>query len=184
MSIHEIVLPETKPETEWILGRAVQKVSPQRKHARLQTAFVLALGPWSEGRGEVGTEWRFRPAPPNEIRRPLVPDISFVSHERLADLEEGLDLEVPPFAPDVAVEILSPGDSKRRVEHKIGIYLATGSSLVIVVDPRDRSVRLHDAQGVRVLRAGDVIEHPAMPGFSLPLPTLFAVLDRPPKPPR
>ncbi len=36
MSIHEIVLPETKPETEWILGRAVRKVSPFRTHALLQ----------------------------------------------------------------------------------------------------------------------------------------------------
>jgi Uma2 family endonuclease len=184
MSIHEIVLPETKPETEWILGRAVRKVSPQRKHARLQTAFVLALGPWSEGRGEVGTEWRFRPAPPNEIRRPLVPDISYVSHERLADLEEGLDLEVPPFAPDVAVEILSPGDRKRRLDHKIAVYLASGGSLVIVVDPRDHSVRLHDAHRVRVLHGDEVIEHPAMPGFSLSLPRLFAALDRPPRPGR
>jgi Uma2 family endonuclease len=184
MSIHEIVLPETKPETEWILGRAVRKVSPSWAHARLQFAFSVALAPWAEGRGQAATEWRFRPAPPNEIHRPLVPDISYLSNERFAELEEGSDSDAPPFAPDVAVEILSPGDSKRRVEHKIGVYLATGSSLVIVVDPRDRSVRLHDAQGVRVLRAGDVIEHPAMPGFSLPLPTLFAVLDRPPKPPR
>jgi hypothetical protein len=29
MGIHEIVLPETKPETEWVLGRALQKVSPK-----------------------------------------------------------------------------------------------------------------------------------------------------------
>jgi hypothetical protein len=36
MSIHEIVLPETKPETAWILGRAVRKVSPFRTHALLQ----------------------------------------------------------------------------------------------------------------------------------------------------
>ena len=182
MSIHEIVLPETKPETEWILGRAVQKVSPFRKHARLQTAFALALAPWSEGRGEVGTEWRFRPAPPNEIRRPLVPDVSYVSNERLADLEEGMELEAPPFAPDVAVEILSPGDRMRHVNHKIAVYLATGASVVVIVDPSDRTVRLHDPHGVRILSGDDVIEHPAMPGFALALPALFGVLDRPPKP--
>jgi hypothetical protein len=32
---HEIVLPETQPETEWLCGRAVQKVSPRRKHGEL-----------------------------------------------------------------------------------------------------------------------------------------------------
>jgi Uma2 family endonuclease len=184
MSIHEIVLPDTEPETEWILGRAVQKVSPFRTHSRLQSKLLIALSAWAEGRGEAGIEWRFRVAPPNEIRRPLVPDVSYVSHERLADLEEGLELEAPPFAPDVAVEVLSPGDGKRRLDHKIDVYLAGGSSLVIVVDPRARSVRLHDTHGVRVLHDDDVIAHPAMPGFALALPALFSALDRPPKAPR
>jgi Uma2 family endonuclease len=177
MSIHEIVLPETEPETEWILGRAVRKVSPFRTHALLQATFSIALSAWADGRGDAGTEWRFRPAPAGEIRRPLVPDISYVSDPRLAELE-GHDLEAPPFSPDVAVEIRSPGDSTRNLEHKIAVYLATGSSLVIVVDPRDRSVRLHDAQGVRELRGDDVITHPALPGFALALPALFAPLDR------
>jgi hypothetical protein len=107
MSMHEIVLPETKPETEWILGRAVQKSSRFRTHSRLQVAFVLALSPWSGGRGEVGTEWRFRIAPPGEIRRPLVPDVSYVSFERLRGLA-GRDLELPPFAPT------SPSKFSRR----------------------------------------------------------------------
>ncbi len=37
MSLHEIVLPETKPETEWVRGRALQKVSPRYRHARCQS---------------------------------------------------------------------------------------------------------------------------------------------------
>ena len=178
MSIHEIVLPDTKPETEWILGRAVQKVSPFRTHARLQMAFGAALLSWSEGRGEVGTEWRFRVAPPGEIRRPLAPDIAFVSSGRLAGLE-GRELEAPAFSPDVAVEIRSPGDRARRIEHKIGVYLATGASLVIVVDPSDRTVRLHDGRGAHELCGDDVIRHPGLPGFSLPLTELFKAADPP-----
>ena len=177
MSIHEIVLAETKPETEWILGRAVRKVSPFRTHALLQGTFQTALAAWAADRGDVGTEWRFRPAPVGEIRRPLVPDVSYVSDARLTGLE-GHDLEAPPFSPDVAVEIRSPDDRARNLEHKVAVYLATGSMLVIVVDPRDRSARLHDANGIRVLRGDDVITHPAMPGFSLALPALFAPLDR------
>jgi len=178
MSIHEIVLPETKPETEWILGRAVRKVSPFRTHGRLQGTFFAALRDWEAGHGQTATEWRFRMAPPGEIRRPLVPDVAFVRNERLIGLADR-DLEVPPFAPDLAVEILSPGDRKAYVEHKIGVYLATGAKLVIVVDPSDRTVRLHDARGVRELRGDDTIEHPALPGFSLALPTLFKAADPP-----
>jgi Uma2 family endonuclease len=178
MSIHEIVLPETEPETEWILGRAVQKVSPYRTHGRLQGDLYAALRAWEKGHGQVSSEWRFRIAPPGQIRRPLVPDVAYVSAERLAGLQ-GRDLEAPPFAPDVAVEILSPDDRPARVEHKIAVYIAGGASLVIVVDPSDRSVRLHDAHGVRLLRGDDVVAHPALPGFSLSLPALFAAADPP-----
>jgi len=178
MSIHEIVLPETKPETEWILGRPVRKVSPFRTHALLQRVFGTALGSWAEARGEVGSEWRFRVAPPGEIRRPLVPDVSYVCNERLRELE-GFDLESPPFAPNVAVEILSPGWSRKNLAHKVGVYLAGGSELVIVVDPRARTAHLHDASRERVLGGGEAIEHDALPGFSLALPALFAVLERP-----
>ena len=61
--LHEIVLPATKPETEWVRGRALQKMSPQRDHSRLQGMLNSALMQWAEGRGEVGPEWRFRVAP-------------------------------------------------------------------------------------------------------------------------
>jgi Uma2 family endonuclease len=177
MSLQEIVLPITKPETEWILGRAVRKVSPFRTHALLQTTMCIALAQWAKGRGEVGTEWRFRIAPPGEVRRPLVPDISYVADARLDGLE-GLELELPPFAPDVAVEILAPSSRRLHLEHKIGVYLAGGSALVIVVDPPQRTVHLHDAGGVRTLRDDDVLAHDALPGFFLPLRDLFAVLER------
>ncbi|HEY0614141.1 MAG TPA: Uma2 family endonuclease [Candidatus Elarobacter sp.] len=176
MSIHEIVLPETKPETEWILGRAVRKVSPRRTHSWLQRELVLALAAWARGRGHVGAEWRFRVAPPGEIRRPLVPDVAYVADERLRGLH-GYDLEIPPFAPDVAVEILSPGDRSRSVEHKIGVYLASGASLVMVVDPRHRTVAVHDARGARVLGDADTVTHDALPGFSLSVRELFAAAD-------
>ncbi|HEX3467537.1 MAG TPA: Uma2 family endonuclease [Candidatus Elarobacter sp.] len=178
MSIHEIVLPDTEPETEWILGRAVRKVSPRRTHALLQGKLWALLARWAEGRGEVGTEWRFRIAPAGQIRRPLVPDVSYVSYERLRDLE-GDALELPPFAPDVAVEVLSPGWRAAYLEHKVAVYLAGGSLLVIVVDPAQREARLYDANGMCAVRENEVIEHSALPGFALPLTELFAVLQRP-----
>src|SRR5579859_3969621 len=102
MSIHEIVLPETKPETEWLRGRAVQKVSPRRDHGRLQLLFARALDDWARGRGEVATEWRFRVPVPGEPIRPLVPDISYVAHARLRPLTDE-EIQAPVMAPDIAV---------------------------------------------------------------------------------
>jgi len=176
----EIILPETKPETEWVRGRALRKVSPTRSHSRLQTVIAAALNDWAQGRGEVGTEWRFRIAPPDDVRRPLVPDVSFVKLERLRghSFEE---LESPGFAPTVAVEILSPKDRKRDVASKIDVYLRGGVELVIVVDPVKRLIALHDdAPNPRVLGDGDVLRHGTLPEFEIDVGALFSrALDLP-----
>ncbi|HTD34869.1 MAG TPA: hypothetical protein VK665_14465 [Candidatus Elarobacter sp.] len=60
MSIHEIVLPETKPETEWVRGRALQKVSPTYDHGTLQGLLWSAVWNWARAgaHGRVATEWR------------------------------------------------------------------------------------------------------------------------------
>ena len=86
METSEIVLPITEPETEWVRGRPLQKVCPKRDHSRVQGQFLVALSGWGRGRGEVGPEWSFRIAVTGEPRRPLVPDIAFVSYERLSGL--------------------------------------------------------------------------------------------------
>jgi Uma2 family endonuclease len=178
MALSEIVLPTTEPETEWVRGRALQKMSPQRDHARLQTALAAALFPWAKGRGEIGTEWRFRVAPPGAPIRPLIPDISFVRNERLRGLSHE-ELQIPLLAPDVAFEILSLGDRRDDVDHKISVLLRSGSMLVVVVDPEPRLVELHDVSGTAILGGGGVLEHPALPGFRYPLAELFAELDLP-----
>jgi Uma2 family endonuclease len=173
----EIVLPETKPETEWVRGRPLQKVSPKRSHSRLQGALTMQLDRWAAGRGEVGPEWRFRVAPPGEARRPLVPDVAYVSNERLQALSDE-ELETPPLAPDVAVEILSPDDRRADIEDKIAVYLRAGSSLVIVVDPQQRAVELHDAAQTVRLDEANTLEHWALPEFAYRVRDLFAVLRR------
>ena len=178
MGLHEIVLPNTEPETEWVRGRALQKVSPTRSHALLQFALASALHEWAGDRGEVGTEWRFRVAPPSEAIRPLVPDVSYVAVERLRGLT-GRDLEVPQLSPNVAVEVLSPDDRRADVDDKIATYLAAGSSLVIVVDPETSTVELHDGSPAKILRSSDTLVHPVLPGFSLPLDAFFRTIAPP-----
>jgi Uma2 family endonuclease len=105
----DITLPETKPALEWVNGRALQKVSPKRKHSIAQTRFAAALDSWTRRTraGIAGTEWRFQVQPPGEDSRPLVPDVAFLSYERLPyEVQQVTD--VPIVAPDVVVEALSP----------------------------------------------------------------------------
>jgi Uma2 family endonuclease len=178
MSPREIVLPETKPETEWVRGRALQKMSPTWSHARLQAAIVIALDAWAGDRGYALPEWRFRLQPAGETIRPLVPDVAYVRVERVRGFT-GLALESPLLAPDVAVEIRSPGDRQADIDDKVATYLSCGTSLVVAIDPAARAATLHDGNGSVRLSEHDTLCHSALPGFALPLRELFSKITPP-----
>jgi len=171
---NEIVLPETKPETEWVRGRALQKVSPVYRHARLQYLLCRLLTDWAEARdcGRVGTEWRFRVQPPDDVIRPLVPDVAYLSYERLGRGEDEA-AQLPLAAPNVAVEILSPGDRRADRADKIDTYLRAGCELVLEVDPRSRVLIAHDAGGPTHSGDGETFEHAALPGLRFDIRGLF-----------
>ncbi|MBV8222688.1 MAG: Uma2 family endonuclease, partial [Candidatus Eremiobacteraeota bacterium] len=140
----EIRVPETKPATEWVNGRALQKMGPRRAHSIAQAEFASALITWARAAraGTVGTEWDFAIRPPGEMRRPLVPDVAFLSYSRLP-YEKQLVTQIPRIAPDVVVEVKSPGDRKADIDEKIRVYLAAGTSVVFFVDPKRETVTIH-----------------------------------------
>jgi Uma2 family endonuclease len=177
MSLHEIVLSETKPETEWVRGRPLAKVSPTFSHGLLQALVAEALGNWAyQGRhGRVATEWRFRVAPPGQIVRPLVPDVAYLAFTAVAADAPSEDVEIPLGAPTVAVEIQSPDDRPADLADKIATYLRAGSALVLVLDPRAQTLAAYDG-ATRFFRRDEQFEHPVLPGFSLDLEALFARL--------
>jgi Uma2 family endonuclease len=172
----EITLPESKPALEWVNGRVLQKMSPKRRHAIAQGRFYAALDAWAqEGRlGIVGTEWRFRVQPPGEVRRPLVPDVAFLSYARLP-YEAQQVTDEPKVGPDAVVEVLSPGDRRADVEEKIRVYLAAGTCVIFIVDPKLRLVRICDARKERTVSEDGVLTHDSLSGFSLEVRRLFSV---------
>ena len=174
MAISEITVPETKPATEWVRGRALQKVSPQERHAHAQAFLAMSLLTWARQTrsGRVGTEWQFNVTPPGEVTRPLVPDVAFLSYERLPR-QDIAAAQIPRLAPDVAVEIISPGDLRADIDHKIEVYLAAGSRLVLLVDPKNKTFESHDPDGIRMFSAADEFTHPALPGCSIRVSSVF-----------
>lgn len=172
--MREIVLPDAKPAFEWVNGRALQKVSPQRKHAVAQGRFFGALDAWARERGcgQVGTEWEFRIAPPGEVRRPLVPDVAYLSYDRVP-FEDEKAADIPRVAPDAAVEVLSPRDRRRDVDEKIRVYLAAGANVVFVVDTTDEAVTACDQHGRERFDTTDIVKHASLPDFALRVHTLF-----------
>lgn len=100
------------------------------------------------------------------------PDVSFVLAERLPDGEPDGFI---PFAPDIAVEVVSPSDRQSDVQAKVVEYLDAGTRLVVVVEPKSRTVTVYAADGTaRVLREGDTLDGgDVLPGFRLPLARIF-----------
>lgn len=176
-AISEIILPETKPETEWVRGRALRKVSPTYRHGRLQSLLSRMLTDWAEGRGRVASEWRFRVNPPGEAIRPLVPDVAYLTYARLAR-EDDEAAQTPLGAPDVAVEILSPDDRTTDTDDKIATYLRAGCSLIVVVDPELETVVAIDVGGRAVFALGEVFRHAALDGFTIDVAELFDAARR------
>ncbi|HET7814583.1 MAG TPA: Uma2 family endonuclease [Candidatus Baltobacteraceae bacterium] len=177
-----IVEDQTKPATEWIAGKLVQKVTPGGPHAQAQTRICAALLQWADrcGTGWVGSEWDFVITPPGDIPRSLVPDVAFVSYERIPYGDEEA-ARIPHVAPDVVFEILSPKDVRGNVDEKIRVYLASGTRAVIEVDPLHHTVTIFERHSRTVLEEPETLRHDALPGFATPLAEIFRKPTPPPR---
>lgn len=105
-------------------------------------------------------------------------DAAFVSHERLATVETFEKFF--PFAPDLAVEVLSPGNTVNEIDEKINFYFAAGARAVWVFNPKRRTVAVYRSPfDVRILSEQDTLEgSDVLPQFRLELSKLFAVGKR------
>jgi Uma2 family endonuclease len=107
--------------------------------------------------------------------RMRVPDASFVSRSRLPEgrRPEGFW----PFAPDLAVEVVSPSETARDLHAKIREYLAAGTRLVWVLWPEDRAASVYrpDGEG-RYYELGpddELSGEDVLPGFRIRVADLF-----------
>ncbi len=97
-----------------------------------------------------------------KVRRP---DLSIFLQERLRQID--LDTIPSPFAPDIAIEVLSPSEGVMETRGKVREYLGAGSSEVWLFDYSNGEVQVHTQQGIRVLQQGDLLETPVLPGFTV-----------------
>ena len=166
---------DQKPYTELLAGRAVRKVSPQRRHAILQPRLAMLVARLAGKRGDVGTEWRFYMNAPGDPRTSLVPDIAFVARERLDALAPA-KREQPPLSPDVAIEIRSPDDRIANVEWKMRAYLEMGGTLALDVIPEAEEIRAFTRDGVKIFGHGDRFACEAVPWLEFDVAEIFADL--------
>ena len=101
------------------------------------------------------------------------PDAAFVADRRLSPAARStLYFE---GAPDLAVEVLSPSNTKAYTDEKVRDYLRAGSRLVWVIDPRAEWITVHrPSHAPRTVPRGGLLDaDPVLPGFRLPLASLF-----------
>ena len=105
-----------------------------------------------------------------------IPDVSFIAWDRLPGRESPKE-PIPDLAPDLAVEVLSEGNTKAEMARKVREYLEAGVILIWLIDPKKRTARVFSTVEKSVLvRADQSLEGGAvLPGFVLRLSDL---LDR------
>ena len=103
----------------------------------------------------------------------LAPDVSFVSYNRLS--QGNVPVGFLEMAPELAVEVKSPGDSDREVREKAEQWLASGTAAVWVLDPDDRTATVYAPdQAPQVLTESESLRGGALvPGFQVSVGELF-----------
>jgi Uma2 family endonuclease len=162
------------PEVEVLDGRPYPKVSPKRTHAQVQLALALALRRCGGKAGITATEWRFKVERGTE----LIPDVAWVSRDRLQHLSPG-EVEEPPFAPDVAGEVRSPSHRPGLLIRKLAKYFAHGAQAVLDVDPHARSVLLYQRERAVRFGEGERLVSQTLPWLAFDVDELFEDLDIP-----
>jgi Uma2 family endonuclease len=103
-----------------------------------------------------------------------IPDVSFISWSQFPDRRIPDD-PAPAMFPDLAVEILSKTNTRAEMTRKLKEYFLAGTRLVWIIEPKDRTVRVHTAPDASILLTeSDSLDGGAvLPGFSLPVRELF-----------
>lgn len=151
---------------ELVHGVLVVREPPGMRHGRIamNLAHRLADHVRAHALGQVyAAETGFHLArDPDTVR---APDVAFVAAERVPDPEpEGF----AQLAPDLVIEVLSPGDRPGETLAKVGDWLEAGSRLVWVIDPDRRLARVYRADGsqTQISSDGSLDGEDVMPGFS------------------
>jgi Uma2 family endonuclease len=108
---------------------------------------------------------------PDTVR---APDVAFIQQQRLQKI--GPVEGYWPGAPDLVAEVVSPNDRYTDVEEKVASWLDAGTRIVIVINPRQRTVAVHRSHSdVHILSEDAMIDGAdVVPGWSLTVGSLFA----------
>lgn len=164
-----------------IAGRLISLSPGNKRHGKYAMRLSIPLGAfvYAHGLGEVyAAETGFQlDRDPDTVQ---APDLAFASRAR-ADAAEEAEGPWWPGAPDLAVEVVSPNDTFSEVTETVDTWLRHDTRVVVVIDPRRRSVSLHRPASTpgrtdeQMLGEADLLTIPELFGeWSLPVAAIFA----------
>ena len=164
-------LPDSPYRHELIKGELLTMPPAKYEHMRVSANLTMILGQYVKTNrlGVIGTEGGYKlESDPDTV---LGPDVSFVAQDHIRLSPEGYH----SGPPDLAVEVLSPGDRKGKVEHKLSLWLEFGTRSVWVVNPRRRTVEVISSTSERrLLNETDELVDDTVPGFRVKVSEIFA----------
>jgi Uma2 family endonuclease len=171
-----LALPETKPGSEYIDGKIIQKPMPKGKHSAIQTelstAINVVLKPQKIARAFSELRCTFG-------GRSTVPDVTVFTWDRIPRDDNGEIADIFKAAPDWTIEILSPEQSQTKVTRNILHCLDNGTQIGWLIDPQEQSVLVYfrSQQPTFFEAATDVLPVPDFAQtFQLTIEKLFAWL--------
>jgi len=169
-----IALPDDGNRYEVVNGELVVMGAAGAKHGYYVSLIHIILGNYVRSQ-KIGftfdSDTSFKMASGN--RRS--PDCSFFSRDRIKSLG-GIPKGYIEGSPDLAVEILSPGNTVEEMHEKIVEYFENGSRLVWIIHPDEQYILVyHQPQPDQFKRPGDILDGgDVLPGFTLDLSEFFA----------
>ncbi len=155
---------------EFVNGKLEKKEMPTAKHSGIATRTIGGLGVFSKqnnfGRVYGNTIFQI-----GANRR--IPDVAFVSASKIP--QSGEPLDIWNFAPDLAIEVISPSERHNKVEQKIREYFAAGVTRVWKIVQEFKTLTIYFSMTeTKILTEDDVITcEEILPGFSLKLSDIF-----------
>jgi Uma2 family endonuclease len=158
------------PPTGWLHGDTASELGSEiRQYVKThqlgrvtaaETGFILFKNPQPGGKDTV-----------------LAPDVGFIAAQRVP---QQLPDQYVPFAPDLAVEVISPGNSDEEINLKVELYLRYGTRLVWIVYPKKQKIHVFRASDTgnkgsfEFLGINDSLDgESVLPGFRLALREIF-----------
>jgi Uma2 family endonuclease len=163
---------------ELIYGELVMMSPASPEHGVVAARIVRLIGNYVDDH-DLGlvfaAETGFKIEHPDLVR---APDASFVRKDRVA---AGLPKRgYFNGVPDLAVEVVSPDDTKREVAEKVNMWLAHGTVSCWVADPPTRTVTIHRTgqPPIRPEADDELRDEPTLPGFAIAVSKFFHLPGR------